>query len=392
MLNRKIRVLNVLHSFGRGGAETLLLSLLNTHDKVNFEWAVCGLFQSTRPSILSEFKGKGIKYYNINTPSWKMSLSHPIKSLGQYIDLSTKFLDVCKDFHPDVIHSHLFMPSFVSNILFAHTNVGLVTTFHNTVFAGGIYKYWLQKLSVLHARPVCIGCSEAATMANLANGMIPKSLSISVPNGVNTHDFDPEHVSLPENNPFAERPDCLHILQVGNLESRKGYEYTIKAAEILKNKDIPILICCAGIGIERENYERQAQQAGVIDNIRFLGPRKDVKNLLKAADLFIMPSLYEGLSIAMLEAMSMGLPVVASSVGGAPEVIEDGKSGILIDPGDAEALASQIILLADNKELRKQIGEKARVRVISKYSLRSQASTLENIYHTVVKKKTKKRS
>lgn len=383
----KINVLNVLHSFGTGGAETLVLSLLNKHDRKNFDWAVCGLMQAQRESLLKDFEKKGIKCYNLDLPAWTYYQRHPLEAGEKIMVLAKEFKRVCNEFRPDIVHSHLLWPTLLSNVLLFRSNVGLVTTFHNVVVGGSRLKRWASKLSVRVVRPVCIACSEAVREANASSGMTPKELCITIHNGVDTDEFDPRIADLPTDNPFDEQPDCLHVLQVGNLEPRKGYKYTIEALARLNGKNISIFVCCAGTGVERTELEKLAREMNVSGSIRFLGVRKDVKQLLKAADVFIMPSLYEGLSIAMLEAMSMELPVIASSVGGAPEVIEDGKSGFLIPPRDADALAEKLMILADDKRPPENMGKEARKRVVQEYSLSKQALALENLYKKIVEEK-----
>ena len=383
----KIRILNVLRSFGTGGAETLVLSLFGKHNREDFEWAVCGLMEPQRKSLLKDFEKKGIKCYNLNLPAWSHYQKHPLEVVKKIMIMAKEFKKVCDDFKPDVIHTHLLWPAFLANILFFGSNIALVTTFHNVILGGSKLKLWATRLSVRIAKPICIACSEAVRQANTSSGMIPEKLCVTIHNGVDTDKFNPRRVKSPKNNPFDEQPQSLHVLQVGNLEPRKGYEYTIKALAKLNKENIPALVCCAGEGSERNNLEKLAEKMGVSENIRFLGIRKDVKQLLKAADVFIMPSLYEGLSIAMLEAMSMELPIIASNVGGAAEVIEDGKSGFLIPPADADALAEKLIILANNEQLRHNIGKQARKRIVKNYSLRKQALALEGLYRKIVKNK-----
>lgn len=382
MKKAKLRILNVLTSFNTGGAETMLLSLLDRHDREKFDWAVCGLIRSSTKSLLSEFRNK-VTCYNLDIPAWSFR-KNALRSLISIVKMAYRFREVCKEYKPDVIHAHLFWPSFLTQMLFAFSDMPLLTTYHNTVLGGGKFKHLAWWLSVRIAKPRCVACSQAVQQAIVSSGLVPQRLCVTVPNGVDTEIFNPQRIALPMDNPF-DHVKALRVLQVGSLTAKKGYEYTIEALRILKQQGVSALVCCAGVGNLRERLEQRAEQAGVSESIRFLGHRSDVINLLKAADLFIMPSMHEGLSIAMLEAMSMGLAVIVSDVGGAAEVIEDGQNGLLIKPRDPEALARKIMELAGDEPTRHKMGQSARERVLAKFSLRRQALALENLYREQAK-------
>src|SRR5690606_20106659 len=126
------------------------------------------------------------------------------------------------------------------------------------------------------------------------------------------------------------------------LEPYKGYSYLIEAMSTIPASERPLAVV-AGDGPERQRLESQAATAGVQDDVRFLGNRSDIPRLLAAADIFVLPSLWEGLPLAVLEAMASGLPPVVTRVGGNAEIIEDGKSGLLVPPADTQALAESLM-------------------------------------------------
>jgi glycosyltransferase involved in cell wall biosynthesis len=302
------------------------------------------------------------------------------------IGLISNFKKVVAEFKPDIIHAHLFWPSFLSQILYAHCKIKLVSTFHSTVYPGG-WMHYARKFSTWYAKPVCIACSEAARKACVDNSLCPDKQLITVSNGVDTDFFSKALAEEPKDNPFQAGAGACKIIQVGNLEPYKGHLFTFEAVKALKNKGIRLYVCFAGHGSDLEKLTAAAEQLGVSDMVKFLGNRTDVISLLKASDIYIMPSLYEGLSIALLEAMAMELPVVASAVGGAPEVIQDGINGFLIPSADAAALAEKIELLVNNPQLRVEMGLAARKRVEQSYSLARQAKRLEELYKSLIKER-----
>jgi glycosyltransferase involved in cell wall biosynthesis len=134
----------------------------------------------------------------------------------------------------------------------------------------------------------------------------------------------------------------------------------------------------AGNGSQREALAADAKRLGLDDAVRFLGPVDDPRELLRALDIFLMPSLYEGLGIAALEAMACGLPVIASDTGGLHEAVEDSRTGLLVPPGDAVALAHAIETLAAAPAMRAAMGAAARDRAIERFGMTTMAQrTLE---------------
>jgi len=163
---------------------------------------------------------------------------------------------------------------------------------------------------------------------------------------------------------------------VARLNGRKGHATLLKSVALLRDSDVTPLMLVVGDGPEWEALELQAQQLGLgPSQVRFLGARSDVDRILSAADFFVLPSDTEGLPLSVLEAMAHGLPIVASRVGGIPEIIETSDHGLLVPPGDSEALAEAIRSLIDDPVLRRNLSIAARARVNTEFSI---ANTLEN--------------
>jgi len=119
--------------------------------------------------------------------------------------------------------------------------------------------------------------------------------------------------------------------------------------------------------------------------VRLIGFRSDIPALLSLADIFVLPSLTEGLPISMLEAMSAGLPVVVTRVGGISEVIEDGKNGVIVPPSDADALGSAVLRLLSNSEIREKLGASARALVEKEYNLDTMGKKYNDLFHKLIK-------
>jgi glycosyltransferase involved in cell wall biosynthesis len=139
-----------------------------------------------------------------------------------------------------------------------------------------------------------------------------------------------------------------------------------------------------GEGLARPGLEREARQAGVAHRVSFLGHRSDVRDVLAISDLFLFPSLSEGLGLALLEAAAAGKAVVASNCGPMPEVVEDGESGYLVEPGDAGALAEAVLRMLDSPDRMRRMGQRGQQIVGEKFDIRVAVRRLEEIYLSIL--------
>jgi glycosyltransferase involved in cell wall biosynthesis len=180
------------------------------------------------------------------------------------------------------------------------------------------------------------------------------------------------------------------ISAVGALEQRKGHRYLIEAIGALAASASLKLKCfIVGQGSVHKVLQGEIAVIRSLDHIKLLGRVDDVRELLWASDIFVMPSLKEGLGVAALEAMASGLPVIASDVGGLREVAEDGRTGIIVPPANSKQIASAIQRLAESEELRTQMGAAARGRVVENYSMDKMAARTLALYRECVRKRTK---
>ena len=170
------------------------------------------------------------------------------------------------------------------------------------------------------------------------------------------------------------------VLTPARLNPQKGLRVLLEAVA-----EVPgALFLLAGDGPERASLEAEAGRLGVADRVRFLGRREDVPQLLAACDVFALPSLYEGSSLAVLEAMAAGIPIVSSAIGGTDELIEDGRSGLLVPPGDAKALAAALRRSLGDEELRGSLAARARERVEAGLTREQMASRVTAVYRELL--------
>ena len=156
----------------------------------------------------------------------------------------------------------------------------------------------------------------------------------------------------------------------------------LKAFKKVADKHSNIRLWIVGEGELRDPLERLAQDLGISAKVNFLGGRTDIPALLAAMDVFVLSSLWEGQPIVLLEAMAAAKPVVATAVDGIPEIVEDGKSGLLVNAGDVESLASAMERLFLDSELRKRFAEKGRDRISAQFTARHMAEHVTQLYRS----------
>lgn len=233
---------------------------------------------------------------------------------------------------------------------------------------------WLARVT---NRIIC--CSRAVEAFAAEVHGLPRTLLVTIPNGIDpapVMDRDAARILLPGGPPEAPVIGC-----VGSLNAHKGQEVLLGACARLGPRFVPGTVVFVGEGPDRPRLERLAAAPGLSGKVRFLGQRSDARRLLPAFDLVVIPSIArEGLGLAALEAMDAARPVIASRVGGLAEVIEDGRTGVLVPPGDPEALAGAIGALLDHPERGRALGEAARWHVESEFRATRMSRRVETIY------------
>jgi glycosyltransferase involved in cell wall biosynthesis len=175
------------------------------------------------------------------------------------------------------------------------------------------------------------------------------------------------------------------VIAVGRLTPQKGLETLIEAAPKVARAVPDAGFLIVGDGPLRAGLERAARASGA--GVVFAGERRDVQDLMRGARALALPSVYEGLPLVALEAMACGLPVVASGVDGVPEAVEDGETGVLVPPGDAERLADALIGLLRDPAKAEAMGRRGRARVEAHFSAERMVEETQAVYEACLKKR-----
>lgn len=203
---------------------------------------------------------------------------------------------------------------------------------------------------------------------------------VVVPNGVDTERYPAPVDRARLRSELGLAPSHHAMIMVGTFKRQKGHVHLVRALERVAPRFPGLRLLLAGDGELRPEIERLVRDAGLADRVRFLGSRRDVPALLAASDSFVLPSLWEGLPIALVEAMASGLPVVATAVSGTSQVMVDGTTGWLVEPGRPDVLADAISELLRDPERARRMAATGRERVNRWFSARRQAEHLASLF------------
>lgn len=237
---------------------------------------------------------------------------------------------------------------------------------------------WVLEYITNHCLDRAIAMSEATRVDWVRHTRLPGDRVITIPTAVDTQKCrrrcKPAEARSQLGLPTDDR---VVIGAVGRLAEQKGYPYLLEAVALLSDDYPDLTVALAGDGPSRPSLIEQARSLKIADRVHFLGFRADVQPVLDASDIFALPSLWEALPLALLEAMATGLPVVGTTVAGVPEVIVPGETGYLVPPRDIRAFAESLRPLLDSRDLRQRMGQAGRERVIRFYN---EASSLRQIF------------
>jgi glycosyltransferase involved in cell wall biosynthesis len=224
-----------------------------------------------------------------------------------------------------------------------------------------------------------IAISQKIKEVLVRGGVIENKIAV-IPSGIDTKKFDgvDEAGSLYEE--FKIPQGSLVIGTVAHLADHKGHAYLLKAIpQVLK--ELPnCFFLFIGEGELKGFLKARCRKLGINDKVFFTGFREDIPEILSILDLFVLPSHLEGLCTSLMDAMYMGVPVVATNAGGIPEVVEDGKSGILVPPKDPRALAEAIINLLKDEDKRRRFSADGKQRIIEKFTASQMVDKVEQVY------------
>lgn len=233
---------------------------------------------------------------------------------------------------------------------------------------------------------VILAVSQGIKKVLVEGGIDPDLIKV-IPDGIDYSPFEDAEDSDYLRRELNFEPDDFLVGIVAHLADHKGHKYLIKATEILKTKAPKVKLIIVGEGPLRMELDTLVKQTHVEDMVFFLGFREDVPQILASLDLFVMSSYLEGMGSSILDAMASRLPVVATRAGGIPEVVINGKTGLLVPPKSPTALAKAVLRIYEDRELGARLGQKGYEIVHQKFSAEAMAGKVILEYERIAQKK-----
>ena len=349
-MRRRPRILIVVTLAETGGAQTYVASLL--------------------PALVDEFEvvvaahGPGPLREAVRSAGARfVALEHVRRPLSPWRDLRglLELVALLRRERPDVLHANSSKAGVLGRLAAALTGVPIrIFTVHGWAFsahtglASALYRWAERALRPLTTVTICVAESERAS--GLAARVCDPERTIVIRNGVAAGPPVPAHAD-------GAAPT---VLTVGRLQRPKDPLTLARALGLLRARFTAVVV---GEGPDRPLLEAEIRRLGLERAVVLAGDRSDVADVLARADVFVLSSTAEGLPLSILEAMAAGLPVVASSVGGVPEAVEDGETGLLVAPRDPVRLAAAIEGLLADPALRRRLGANGRERVRERFGL-----------------------
>ncbi|MBN2183810.1 MAG: glycosyltransferase [Candidatus Krumholzibacteriota bacterium] len=343
-MKKRIKILQVIDSLHTGGAEKIVYDLATCLDRTTYDVSVCSMEADRETFLAGKLNDKGIKVH------------FPGRKEGFDLSLIGKISDIIRTESTDILHCH------VGGELYGHagalfTAASVLTTIH------GVFEYSLKQRALARYCGVFKKNYKVAVSEEL---MALYKCDELIYNGT---PFPPDISESDRENPPLEIPlDSVSIGIVGRLSEVKNHFNFLDAAASIINKTDNVRFFIVGSGPLQPRLEEYASDLRISGHTVFTGYRADISKIMDEIDISVLSSDSEGLPIVILESMAAGTPVVSTSVGGIPELVVDGETGILVPPGNPEALAEAILNLVRDADLRHEMGKASRARVERHFS------------------------
>jgi len=339
-------ILHLIESLEFGGAEKVVVHLANKLSK-HYTISVC---ITKRRGELEKLLNKSIKVYYLNTGE------------GNSFELPNKLKSLIIDNNIDIVQCHnwgLYLEATLATKLSRRAKLINTVHGHYTQYPDGIastikiyLRHILERIASFYTYKI-ITVSDSIQDYIINDIHISKNKLLTIHNGITALELD--------NSIEKNRSPTMKLITVGRLAKIKNHKLLLEALKISITHGALVTLTIIGDGPEKSSLIETTESLGLSEHVSFLGFRTDISPLLQSHDVFVLSSDYEGVSIAILEAMSIGLPVIATDVGGNSEVVVDSSTGYIVVKGDAQMLASAIDKLANSPELKETFGNQGKI-------------------------------
>ena len=366
----QIKVLHLITSLEVGGAQHGLLLGLPRFDSAKYHHVICSL--TDQMQMKDQFQEAGIE----------------VKSAGlkNKTDMAALFRlrSIIMESRPDILHTYLLHSNVLGRIVGRLCGVPIIISSERTI---GQVKRWGQLLTKLTnplTNAVEVNSQTGATIIQETLGVPSEKIQL-VRSGIDLDAYSKQSNESEIRNELNLNSHQHLVLYVGRLREVKGVEYGIKAFKLVTTEHPNLHLAIAGEGKQHRGLQNLVNELGINNQVTFLGVRNDLPDLFAAANSVLIPSLTEGFPRVAIEAMSAGKPIVATNVGGTPEAIIDGKTGLLVPPKDIQAMASALLKLINDSKLQSQMSIAGAKLARDKYSINRYVDRLDQLYRQLTR-------
>jgi glycosyltransferase involved in cell wall biosynthesis len=367
----KIRVLQVLPMLAPGGAERVAVHIAKGLDPDRYKAAILSL----GPRVGSDLERL--------LDEARIEIKCLGKTPGFDHRMYLRLLRLFSDWQPDIVHTHIQVLRYVLPTTLVFRNTRFVHTVHNLAeYEVEPRARWIQRYSFRHGVvPIAVAEKVALSLRQLYQIQECKVIL----NGIPTSQYARPRLTREEwrRRERFEDEDVLFV-SVARFAPQKNHALLLNAFASGPGHDSKAHLVLVGDGQNREQLEAQARDLGIRNQVRFLGLRTDISEVLGAMDVFVLSSDFEGNPLSVMEAMASGLPIVSTAVGGIPDLVEDRKQGMLVRAGDVNDLARSMALLMREEETRRGFGRAAALRAREQFDVSKMVEAYEEVYNEMV--------
>lgn len=367
-LKRKIKLLFLAQNLGGGGAERIMLELAKRLLPSKYEIYICTMFPG----------GDLIDYaLKLNVPIFCLNLRERSLNIGSLLKLY-RFI---RRKRIDILYSWLFYANILGRIVGRLAGVkAIISSQRNIDPWRKFYHVLIDRLTACLTDLIISNCEAGKARLVNVERISPEKIVV-IYNGIDLNEFDLKSTSRANKAQYGFPNDAKVIGTVASLTHKKGHIYLLEAM----SKLVPIMpnavLVLIGDGNLKGELVEKCHKLGISANVKILGyqHRESVKQLLSIMDLFVLPSLWEGMPNAILEAQALEVPVLATNVGGVPEIIEDNRTGLLVKAGDADELFNGMLKLLSDKEMASKLAKLGYQRIVELFSIEKMVQETDKI-------------
>jgi glycosyltransferase involved in cell wall biosynthesis len=369
-------VFQILPSLVVGGAERLVVHLMEHLSRERFAPVCICLESPLGTHYEARVRASGAPLYFLG------------KGAGASGSVLRQLNALFRQYRPAVVHTHIIGLNYAYPLMLRYRTPARVHTVHSLAQRemGVRVGAWVRMLAFRYrfggVVPVAVADEVRASIQQLYGYPDPPL----IPNGVPTDEYAPDPDTRAQwRQAHGIEPHATVLVHVGRFAPPKNHALLIEAFAQVRS-DAPLYLLLVGGG-ELENAVReQVAGLGLQGRVRFLGVRADVADILRASDMFVLSSRWEGNPLSVMEAMAAGLPVVSTGVGGVPELVREGETGLLVPSEDAGALAQALQALVDDAARRRAMGAAARQHAVAHFDIRHTVRGYEQLYEALLKR------